>query len=97
MKVLVTGAKGFVGRNLCCALRNIADGKDRREKYHSLLPLTVYEYDRDGTQEELSFYSKATTDFEYLFPFGWGELWGVADRTTYDLTQHQKFSGQDMD
>ena len=34
-------------------------------------------------------YSKATTDFEYLFPFGWGELWGVADRTNYDLTQHQ--------
>lgn len=52
---------------------------------------------RDHEKEELSFYSKATTDFEYLFPFGWGELWGVADRTNYDLTQHQKFSGQDMD
>ena len=52
---------------------------------------------RDHDQEELCFYSKATTDFEYLFPFGWGELWGVADRTNYDLTQHQKFSGQDMD
>ena len=52
---------------------------------------------RDHDQEELCFYSKATTDFEFLFPFGWGELWGVADRTNYDLTQHQKFSGQDMD
>ncbi|MBQ8584243.1 MAG: hypothetical protein IJ488_06520, partial [Clostridia bacterium] len=46
--------------------------------------------------DELSFYSKATTDFEYLFPFGWGELWGVADRTDYDLTQHQNHSGKDM-
>jgi len=52
---------------------------------------------RDHGPEELSFYSKATTDFEYLFPFGWGELWGVADRTDYDLSQHQKTSGQDMD
>lgn len=64
MKVLVTGAKGFVGRNLCCALKNIADGKDRREKYQGLLPLTVYEYDRDGTQEELSFYC-AAADFVF--------------------------------
>lgn len=52
---------------------------------------------RDHEKEELSFYSKATTDFEYMFPFGWGELWGVADRTDYDLTQHQNTSGQDMD
>ena len=52
---------------------------------------------RDHEKEELSFYSKATTDFEYRFPFGWGELWGVADRTDYDLTQHQTHSGQDMD
>ncbi len=51
---------------------------------------------RDHEKEELSFYSKATTDFEYLFPFGWGELWGVADRTDYDLTQHQEHSGQDL-
>ena len=64
MKVLVTGAKGFVGRNLCCALKNIADGKDRREKYQSLLPLTVYEYDRDDTQEDLSFYC-AAADFVF--------------------------------
>ena len=64
MKVLVTGAKGFVGRNLCESLKNIAGGKDRREKYQSLLPLTVYEYDRDGTQEELSFYCSAA-DFVF--------------------------------
>ncbi|MBQ8248622.1 MAG: glycine--tRNA ligase [Clostridia bacterium] len=51
---------------------------------------------RDHEPEELSFYSKATTDFEYLFPFGWGELWGVADRTNYDLSQHAEHSGQDM-
>ncbi|MBQ3404809.1 MAG: glycine--tRNA ligase [Oscillospiraceae bacterium] len=51
---------------------------------------------RDHEQEELSFYSKATTDFEYLFPFGWGELWGVADRTDYDLSQHQQHSGQKL-
>lgn len=51
---------------------------------------------RDHSPEELSFYSKATTDLEYLFPFGWGELWGIADRTDYDLSQHQKVSGQDM-
>ena len=51
---------------------------------------------RDHENEELSFYSKATTDFEYLFPFGWGELWGVADRTDYDLSQHIKTSGQDL-
>ena len=51
---------------------------------------------RDHAAEELCFYSKATTDFEYLFPFGWGELWGVADRTDYDLKQHQEFSNQDL-
>ena len=51
---------------------------------------------RDHDPEELSFYSKATTDVEFLFPFGWGELWGIADRTDYDLTQHQNVSGQDM-
>ena len=51
---------------------------------------------RDHDQEELSFYSKATTDVEFLFPFGWGELWGIADRTDYDLTQHQNVSGQDL-
>ena len=51
---------------------------------------------RDHTAEELCFYSKATTDIEFLFPFGWGELWGIADRTDYDLTQHQNVSGEDM-
>ena len=54
MKVLVTGAKGFVGTNLCARLRNIAEGKDRREKHQSLLPLTVYEYDLNSTPEELN-------------------------------------------
>lgn len=48
---------------------------------------------RDHSQDELSFYSNATTDIEYKFPFGWGELWGIASRTDYDLTQHQKVSG----
>ena len=51
---------------------------------------------RDHDKDELCFYSKATTDFEFLFPFGWGELWGVADRTDYDLTQHAEHSGADM-
>ena len=51
---------------------------------------------RDHSKEELSFYSNATSDIEYLFPFGWGELWGVADRTDYDLKQHMKHSGQDL-
>jgi glycyl-tRNA synthetase len=51
---------------------------------------------RDHSPEELSFYSKATTDIEFLFPFGWGELWGIADRTDYDLTQHQTVSGEDL-
>ncbi len=51
---------------------------------------------RDHEQKELSHYSNATTDIEYLFPFGWGELWGVASRTNFDLSKHQEFSGQDM-
>ena len=51
---------------------------------------------RDHDAEELSFYSKATSDIEFLFPFGWGELWGIADRTDYDLTQHQNVSKVDM-
>ena len=52
---------------------------------------------RDHEKEELSFYSKATTDIEYLFPFGWGELWGIADRTDYDLKQHQEHSGKSLE
>lgn len=51
---------------------------------------------RDHEKEELSHYSKATSDIEFLFPFGWGELWGIADRTDFDLTQHQNTSGEDM-
>jgi len=65
-----------------------------------LLSLNIKEENlrlRDHSQEELCFYSKATTDFEYLFPFGWGELWGVADRTDYDLTQHINTSGKSLD
>ena len=65
-----------------------------------LLSLNIKEENlrlRDHSKEELSFYSKATTDFEYLFPFGWGELWGIADRTDYDLTQHIKTSGKTLD
>ncbi len=52
---------------------------------------------RDHEQEELSHYSNATTDFEFLFPFGWGELWGIADRTDFDLTQHSEHSGEKME
>ena len=52
---------------------------------------------RDHEQEELSHYSNATTDIEFLFPFGWGELWGIADRTDFDLTQHQNTSGVSME
>ncbi|MDL2288323.1 glycine--tRNA ligase [Oscillospiraceae bacterium OttesenSCG-928-F05] len=52
---------------------------------------------RDHEQEELSHYSNATTDFEYLFPFGWGELWGIADRTDFDLKAHEKESGESME
>ena len=52
---------------------------------------------RDHEKEELSHYSNATTDFEFLFPFGWGELWGIADRTDFDLTAHQNHSGKNME
>ena len=52
---------------------------------------------RDHSPEELCFYSKGTTDIEFLFPFGWGELWGIADRTDYDLKQHQTTSGESME
>jgi glycyl-tRNA synthetase len=52
---------------------------------------------RDHEQKELSHYSNATTDFEFLFPFGWGELWGIADRTDFDLKQHMKYSGENLE
>jgi glycyl-tRNA synthetase len=52
---------------------------------------------RDHEQDELSHYSNATTDIEFLFPFGWGELWGIADRTDYDLNQHIKTSGKSLE
>ncbi|MBQ2285033.1 MAG: glycine--tRNA ligase [Clostridia bacterium] len=65
-----------------------------------LLSLNIKEENlrlRDHSPEELAFYSKATTDFEFMFPFGWGELWGIADRTDYDLTQHANTSGESME
>lgn len=52
---------------------------------------------RDHEEEELSHYSNATTDIEFMFPFGWGELWGIADRTDFDLNQHQKTSGKSLE
>ncbi len=52
---------------------------------------------RDHDQKELSHYSNATTDFEFLFPFGWGELWGVASRTNFDLSRHQEVSGKNLE
>lgn len=64
MKVLVTGARGFVGKNLCESLKNIGEGKDRREKYKELLPLTIYEYDRNNSIEELDSYCK---DADFVF------------------------------
>ncbi|MDO5850804.1 MAG: His/Gly/Thr/Pro-type tRNA ligase C-terminal domain-containing protein, partial [Methanobacteriaceae archaeon] len=51
---------------------------------------------RDHAKEELSFYSKATTDIEFMYPMGWGELWGIADRTDYDLSVHMEHSKQDL-
>ena len=51
---------------------------------------------RDHSEDELVFYSKATTDIEFKFPFGWGELWGIADRTDYDLSRHMEHSKQDL-
>lgn len=65
-----------------------------------LLDLGIHEKNlrlRDHSQKELSHYSKATTDIEYLFPFGWGELWGIADRTDFDLSQHQTHSGKSLE
>ena len=68
--------------------------------YNFLLSLNIKAENlklRDHEQKELSHYSNATTDIEYLFPFGWGELWGIADRTDFDLTQHQNTSGKSLE
>ncbi len=72
--------------------------KDYCKKF--LLDLGIKEENlrlRDHEKEELSFYSNATTDIEYKFPFGWGELWGIASRTDYDLSQHMKFSNESLE
>ena len=72
--------------------------KDACEKW--LLSLGISEENiklRDHEKEELSHYSKATTDIEFMFPFGWGELWGIADRTDFDLTQHSNHSGEKLE
>lgn len=72
--------------------------KEKAKKF--LLDLGIREENlrlRDHSKEELSFYSNATTDIEYKFPFGWGELWGIASRTDYDLKQHQLYSGTSME
>ncbi len=68
--------------------------------YNFLLSLGIPKEDlrlRDHQKEELSFYSNATTDIEYKFPFGYGELWGIASRTNYDLSKHQEYSGCNME
>lgn len=67
--------------------------------YNWLLSLNIKSENvrfRDHEKEELSHYSNATTDIEFRFPFGWGELWGIADRTDYDLKKHMEHSGDDL-
>ncbi|WNF37229.1 glycine--tRNA ligase [Bacillaceae bacterium IKA-2] len=71
--------------------------KDTADKWLTALGMTKENVRmRDHNADELSHYSNATTDFEYNFPFGWGELWGIASRTDYDLKQHMEFSGEDF-
>ncbi|MBH0175384.1 glycine--tRNA ligase [Fictibacillus sp. 23RED33] len=71
--------------------------KDTAEKWLKSLGMTSENLRlRDHNEDELSHYSNATTDFEYKFPFGWGELWGVASRTDFDLKRHMEFSGEDF-
>lgn len=71
--------------------------KDTADKWLTSLGMTKENVRmRDHNDDELSHYSNATTDFEYKFPFGWGELWGIASRTDYDLKQHMEFSGEDF-
>ena len=78
-------------------LKWFAYWKDQCKKWLADLGMTTENLRfRDHSPEELSHYSNATTDVEYKFPFGWGELWGIADRTDFDLTQHQNVSGKDM-
>ena len=71
----------------------------KKECKNFLLNLGVNEQNirfRDHSPEELVFYSKATADLEYKFPFGWGEVWGIADRTDYDLSRHMEATGEDL-
>ena len=71
----------------------------RQYSYDFLVDIGIAEENirmRDHSEDELSHYSKATTDLEYKFPFSWGELWGIANRTDFDLTQHSEHSGQDL-
>ena len=87
----------YMFMDLLCLLEHEKIYKEYCKKF--LLDLGIKEENlrlRDHSKEELSFYSNATTDIEYKFPFGWGELWGIASRTDYDLSQHQKFSGVNM-
>ena len=109
--VLETEAAGnhpwlpYPGQLRLQAISHIANGACMVEYWRSfckqwLLSLGIKEDSlrlRDHEPEKLAFYSKATTDFEFLFPFGWGELWGIADRTDYDLTQHQNHSGKSLE
>ena len=72
-----------------------------RQLLHRLVKVPWHQGRRDASQviillRSCASIAKGTTDIEFLFPFGWGELWGIADRTDYDLTQHQNVSGQDM-
>ncbi|WP_455675460.1 glycine--tRNA ligase [Pradoshia sp.] len=71
--------------------------KDFAEKWLLSLGMKAENFRlRDHEEEELSHYSNATTDFEYKFPFGWGELWGIASRTDFDLKRHMEYSGEDF-
>ncbi len=79
-----------------CGKHNFTDIRQFNLMFKTFQGVTEEMRLRDHSPEELCFYSKGTTDIEFLFPFGWGELWGIADRTDYDLTQHQNTSGEDM-
>ena len=90
---------GMILVSLLLYLAKVREPKLVEEMHAKSLEMGIKEDEmrlRDHAKEELSFYSKATTDIEFLFPFGWGELWGIADRTDYDLSRHMEVSGQDL-